>query len=67
MTGFGAAGKDRYMLLTVKPNEPFTYFLGAAWAGNSRFQAPGSWDVMLQQEAGWAKLNALYSRPPAKP
>ncbi len=67
VTGFGEAGKDRYLLLTVKPNEPLTYFLGAAWAGNSSFKAPGSWEGLLEQEADWAKLNALYARPPAKP
>jgi rhamnogalacturonyl hydrolase YesR len=67
VTGFGEAGKDRYMLLTVKPNAPFTYFLGAAWAGNSRFKAPGSWDALLRQETDWAKLSALYARPSAKP
>jgi hypothetical protein len=67
VSGFGEAGKDRYMLLTVKPNEPFTYFLGAAWAGNARFKAPGSWDALLRREADWAKLNALYARSPARP
>jgi rhamnogalacturonyl hydrolase YesR len=67
VTGFGEAGKDRYMLLSVKPNEPFTYFVGAAWAGNSRFKAPGSWDALLRQEADWTKLNALFARLPAKP
>jgi hypothetical protein len=55
------------MLLTVKPNEPFTYFLGAAWAGNSRFKAPGTWEALLRQEADWTKLNALYVRPLTKP
>ena len=67
VTGFGEADKDRYMLLTVAPNVPFTYFLGAAWAGNSRFKAPGSWEALLREEADWAKLNALYTRAPAKP
>lgn len=66
VTGFGEAAKDRYLLVTVKPNEPFTYFIGAAWSGNRRFSAPGSWDALLQQEADWAKLNALYARPAAK-
>ena len=65
VTSFGEAGKDCYMLLNVKPNEPFTYFLGAAWAGNARFKALGSWDALLQQEADWAKLNARYTRSSA--
>lgn len=66
-SGFGAAGQDHYLLLSVKPNEPFTYYLGAAWAGHSRFKAPGSWEALLHQEADWAKLNAVYARPLAKP
>lgn len=66
VTGFDAAGKDHYMLLTVKPGEPFTYFVGAGWAGNRHFSAPGSWDAWLQQEGDWAKLNALYTHAPAK-
>lgn len=67
VTGFGEAGKDRYLLLTVKSGEPFTYYLGAAWAGHSRFKALGSWEALLKQEADWAKLNALYARPSARP
>ncbi len=67
VSGFGSAGKDRYMLLTVKPGEPFTYYLGAAWAGNHHFGAPGSWDALLRQEADWTKLNSLYARELAKP
>jgi rhamnogalacturonyl hydrolase YesR len=63
VTGFGAPGQDRYLLLGVRPNEPFTYYLGAAWAGNPRFQAPGSWDALLEREADWVKLQARYARP----
>jgi hypothetical protein len=50
----------------MKPNEPFTYFIGAAWSGNRRFGAPGNWDALLRQEADWAKLTALYARAPTE-
>ncbi len=66
VAGFGAAAKDRYLLVTAKPGVPFTYFIGAAWSGNRRFTAPGSWDELLRTEADWTKLNALYApRPPS--
>lgn len=66
VTGFGEAAKDRYLLVTVKPNEPFTYYVGTAWSGNRRFAAPGSWEALLRTEADWTKLNTLYApRPPA--
>ncbi len=67
VTGFGEAAKDRFLLVTVQPNQLFTYYVGAAWSGNRRFSAPGSWDALLKQEADWAKLNAFYARPPAQP
>jgi rhamnogalacturonyl hydrolase YesR len=63
--GFGQTAKEEFVLVKVKSNQPFTYFVGAAWAGNHRFKAPGSWDALLEREADWRKLNALYSRPAA--
>jgi hypothetical protein len=61
--GFGQAAKEEFILVKVKSNQPFTYFVGAGWEGNHRFKAPGSWDALLQHEADWAKLQALYARP----
>ena len=67
VTGFGEAGKDRYLLLTVKPNAPFTYFVGAGWAGNRHFSAPGSWDALLRTAATWSELNEFYSLSSVRP
>jgi hypothetical protein len=63
--GYAQTAKEEFVLIKVKSNQPFTYFVGAGWKGNARFKAPGSWDAWLQQEADWAKLNALYNRQPA--
>lgn len=64
VTGFGENGRDRYVLLTVKPNEPFTYYLGAAWESGPHFKAAGGWEALLRDEADWAKLNTFYARRP---
>ncbi len=66
VTGFGEAGSDRYMLLNVSPNKPFTYFLGAAWEGNRHFSAAGSWAALLRTTT-WSGLNELYSPKPIRP
>jgi rhamnogalacturonyl hydrolase YesR len=66
VTGFGEAGKDRYLLLDVKPNEPFTYFLGAAWAGNRHIRPVGSWEALLRT-ATWGRLNEIYAPKSVQP
>jgi hypothetical protein len=64
VTGFGQAGKDRFVLFTVKPNEPITYYVGAGWDGNRRFKTKADWDDFTQTEADWDKLSEIYVRKP---
>lgn len=66
VTGFGEAGKDRYLLLTIRPGEPFTYFIGAAWAGHRHFSAAGSWEA-LRRTATWRQLNEIYAPKAGQP
>jgi len=60
--GFGQAGKDRFVLITVKPNEPFIYYVGAGWDGNRRFPTQADWDDFIRAEADWNRLAAHYRR-----
>ena len=64
VTGFGQAGKDRFVLFTVKRNEPITYYVGAGWDGNRRFKTQADWDDFTQTEADWNKLSEIYVRKP---
>jgi rhamnogalacturonyl hydrolase YesR len=63
--GFGQTAKEEFILVKVKSNQPYTYFVGAGWEGNRRFKAPGSWEDCLRQEAAWAALAARYTRKAA--
>ncbi len=58
--GFASAGLDRLILVSVKPNQPFTYYVGAAWTGNARFKTSGIWNGYLRI-SDWATLNTLYA------
>jgi hypothetical protein len=60
LAGFAEAGKDRYILIKAKLNEPFIYFIGAGWDGSYRFKTEQDWEKAIQNEATWAKLNVLY-------
>lgn len=67
VAGFGVAGKERYLLVHAKSGEPFTYYVGAGWSGNSRFKDARSWDEQVRTAATWAGLNELYARKTAAP
>lgn len=58
--GFASHGSDRYVLAKVKPNQPFTYYVGAGWGGNVRYKAPGAWDKYVAKEGRWEALTTLY-------
>jgi rhamnogalacturonyl hydrolase YesR len=58
---FTAVGNDQLMLVNVKSNTPFVYYVGAAWSGNPRFTIFTNWDEMINS-LSWGKLNEFYSR-----
>jgi len=59
--GFVRTDKEEFVLAQVRANRPFTYYVGAGWAGNPRFRKQGSWNEYLDQEASWARLNERYA------
>ncbi|MBC7886979.1 MAG: DUF4861 family protein [Ferruginibacter sp.] len=54
-------GNDEYILVKVKANQPFTYYVGAGWDGNKMFAPPGAWQKMLADKLSWNSLNAFYT------
>lgn len=58
--GFASHGSDRYVLVKVKTNQPFTHYVGAGWGGNVRYKAPGAWDKYVAKEGRWEALTTLY-------
>jgi len=63
--GFAQSGKDEFVLVKVKSNQPFRYYIGAGWERSPRFKTAARWDDYVARESGWAQLNVLYSRPAA--
>lgn len=59
--GFAGTGPDRFVLVKVMPNQPFTYYVGAGWSGNVRFRKPQSWRDYVTRDSGWEALNTLYA------
>ena len=59
--GFATAGKDRLLLLKLRSGEPVTYYVGAGWSRDLRFDPFASkWPRMLKK-LDFEKLNLLYS------
>ena len=57
---FASYGKDRLVLLNVKSGEPVTYYVGAAWDGDSRFE-PIEWKwSQYMNGVSWNILEELY-------
>ena len=65
LVGYAQSENDQYVLIRVKPNQPFSYYAGAGWEGNERFQVPNSWENYVLKESSWPGLNEHYSRKSA--
>ena len=60
VSSFESYGKDRLVLLNVKSGEPVTYYIGAAWDGDSRFE-PIEWKwSQYMNGVSWNILQELY-------
>ena len=60
VSSFESYGKDRLVLLNVKSGEPVTYYIGAAWDGDSRFE-PIEWKwSQYMNGVSWNILEELY-------
>ena len=60
VNSFASYGKDRLVLLNVKSGEPVTYYVGAAWDGDSRFE-PIEWKwSQYMNGVSWNILEELY-------
>lgn len=58
--GFAASGDDELLLLQVASGEPVTYYVGAAWSGDLRFDPFATqWPRLLRRQS-WPQLNELY-------
>lgn len=62
LKGFDRSTKDEYVLITVKPGQPFTYYIGAGWEGAEPFKNDGAWTRLLDNTS-WQGLNAVYGMP----
>ncbi len=60
LKGFAKSTDDEYVLITVKPNQPFIYYVGAGWEGNPHFKNNGAWQNEMAEAANWKALNAIY-------
>ncbi len=59
---FAQSDADQYVLVKVKPGQPFTYYAGAGWEGNKLFAAPNEWENYLTNETSWEHLNKIYQK-----
>ena len=60
INNFVSYGKDRLVLMNVKSGEPVTYYIGAAWDGDSRFE-PIEWKwSQYMNGVSWTVLEHLY-------
>lgn len=60
VNNFVSYGKDRLVLMNVKSGEPVTYYIGAAWDGDSRFE-PIEWKwSQYMNGVSWNILEELY-------
>ena len=60
INNFVSYGKDRLVLMNVKSGEPVTYYIGAAWDGDSRFE-PIEWKwSQYMNGVSWTVLEDLY-------
>lgn len=57
---FKAIEKDELILLKVKSNQPFTYYVGAGWSGDPRFTPSIKLNEMFNGYS-WERLNSVYS------
>ena len=60
VAGYGDAGRDRLLLLNVRSGEQVTYYVGAGWNGDLRFDPFASqWPRMLKKHS-FEVLNGIY-------
>ena len=60
ISGFVSYDKDRLVLLNVKSGTPVTYYVGAAWNGDTRFE-PLEWKwSQYMNRVSWDSLEKLY-------
>lgn len=58
--GFAESGKDRLILLGVKSGEPVTYYVGAGWSKDTRFDPFSSKWPILVKGTTYDKLQTIY-------
>ncbi|NJM14677.1 MAG: DUF4861 family protein [Bacteroidales bacterium] len=49
--GFATYESDQFMLLKVRCNQAFSYYLGAGWSGSGLFNSGADWQTYVKQEA----------------
>ena len=60
INSFASYDKDRLVLLNVKSGVPVTYYVGAAWSGDTRFE-PLEWKwSQYMNRVSWNALEKLY-------
>jgi pectinesterase len=58
--GFAQSGKDRLILLDVKSGEPVTYYVGAGWSQDTRFDPFASKWPRLIKGTTYNDLQVIY-------
>jgi len=58
--GFETVGKDRLILLNVKSGEPVTYYVGAGWSQDTRFDPFAHKWPKLIMASSFGQLQTLY-------
>ncbi|MGK7397246.1 MAG: DUF4861 family protein [Candidatus Cyclobacteriaceae bacterium M3_2C_046] len=54
---FVADANNHYVLIKVKPNQPFTYYAGAGWSKSKYFDKKEDWSNYIYKEASKANFN----------
>lgn len=59
--GFAKDRADEYMLITARPNQTITYYVGAGWEGNDSFKNKNAWNELMNITS-WKSLNTIYNK-----
>lgn len=61
LQGFGTVVQDELAIIRVRSGQPTTYYVGAGWSGDPRFDPWGKWDEQIGR-ASYDRLNTIYKK-----
>ena len=58
---FETIGQDELVIIRVSSRQPVTYYVGAGWSGDPRFNPFSKWDEQIGR-ASFERLNTIYKK-----